>query len=77
MKNLTQAGIQLSDLRIVSGGEAMSFSQNDSKNSNNSQFGNQVQKEFMSFESGDSSRGSERRRELWQEARANQQRFGA
>ncbi len=77
MKNLSQAGIQLSDLRIVSSGEAMSFSQNDSKNSNNSQFGQQVQKEFMSFESGDSRNGSERRRELWQEARANQQRFGA
>ena len=77
MKNLSQAGIQLSDLRIVSSGEAMSFSQNDSKNSNNSHFGNQMQREFMSFDSGDSGNGTERRRELWQQARDNQQRFGA
>lgn len=77
MKNLSQAGIQLSDLRIVSGGESMSFAQNDSKNSQNSQNNGQTQKEFMNFESGDSSQGSQRRRELWQEARANQQRYGA
>lgn len=77
MKNLSQAGIQLSDLRIVSGGESMSFAQNDSKNSHNSQNNGQTQKEFMNFESGDSSQGSQRRRELWQEARANQQRYGA
>lgn len=77
MKNLSQAGIQLSDLRIVSGGESMSFAQNDSKNSHNSQNNGQTQKEFMNFESGDSSQGSQRRRELWHEARANQQRYGA
>lgn len=77
MKNLNQAGIQLSDLRIVSGGEASSFAQNDSRQSgNNNQF-NQGPKEQMSFDSGDFSNGSDRRRELWQEARANQQRYGA
>lgn len=75
MKNLSQAGIQLSDLRIVSGGESMSFSQSDSRQSghNNQQ---QAPKEFMSFDK-DFSQGSDRRRELWQEARANQQRYGA
>lgn len=76
MKNLNQAGIQLSDLRIVSGGESMSFTQSDSRQSghNNSQQG---PRESMSFDSGDFSQGSDRRRELWQEARANQQRYGA
>lgn len=76
LKNLSQAGIQLSDLRIVSGGESSSFAQNDSRQSGNSQY-NQAPKEFMSFDSGDSSNGSQRRRELWQEARDNQQRYGA
>ena len=76
MKNLSQAGIQLSDLRIVSGGESSSFAQNDSRQpGNNNQY--QGPKEQMSFDSGDSRNGSERRRELWQEARANQQRYGA
>lgn len=77
LKNLSQAGIQLSDLRIVSSSESMGFTQSDSRQSNNSQFGNQAQREFMSFDSGDSSSGSQRRRELWQEARQNQQRYGA
>lgn len=76
LKNLSQAGIQLSDLRIVSGGESAGFAQNDSRQSGNSQY-NQAPKEFMSFDSGDSSNGSQRRRELWQEARDNQQRYGA
>jgi hypothetical protein len=75
MKNLSTAGIQLSDLRIVSGGsESMSFSQSDSKQSGNSQTGSQGPKEFMSFDSGDLSQGSERRKALWQEY---QQRYGA
>jgi hypothetical protein len=76
MKNLNQAGIQLSDLRIVSGGESAGFAQNDSRQSghNNNPHG---PREFMSFEQGDSSHGSDRRKELWQEARANQQRYGA
>lgn len=77
LKNLSQAGIQLSDLRIVSGSDSMGFTQSDSRQSNNSQYGSQAQKEFMSFDSGDSSNGSQRRRELWQEARQNQQRYGA
>ena len=78
MKNLSQAGIQLSDLRIVSEGGSASFAGNDSRQ-NNSQNGSQFSgKEFMSFEaSGDSSHGAERRKELWQQARNNQQRYGA
>lgn len=74
MKNLSQAGIQLSDLKIVSSGsETMNFGQNDSR-SGNSQAGNQGPREFMSFDSGNSSQGSERRKALWEEY---QQRYGA
>lgn len=78
MKNLSQAGIQLSDLRIVSETGNSSFAGNDSRQSN-SQNGSQSGREFMSFEaSGDSSHGADRRRELWQEARnSQQQRYGA
>ena len=75
MKNLNQAGIQLSDLRIVSGGESAGFTQTDSRQSGHNN--HQAPKEFMSFEQGDHSQGSDRRKELWQEARANQQRYGA
>lgn len=78
MKNLSQAGIHLSDLKIVSESGSSSFAGNDSRQSNNSQNGSQAGREFMSFDSaGDSSHGSDRRRELWQEARNNQQRYGA
>lgn len=78
MKNLSQAGIQLSDLRIVSGGEAMNFSQSDSRQSGNSQYnGDNAPREFMSFDSGDSSNGSQRRKALWEQAQQNQQRYGA
>ncbi len=78
IKNLSQAGIQLSDLRIISGGESASFAGNDSRQNNNSQNGANAGREFMSFDTtGDSSHGSDRRRELWQEARENQQRYGA
>ena len=77
MKNLSQAGIQLSDLRIVSSADSSSFAQNDSRQSNQSQYGQAQQKESMNFESGNFSEGSQRRKELWQEARANQQRYGA
>lgn len=78
MKNLSQAGIQLSDLRIVSGGEGASLAGDSRQHNNNSQNNSQAGREFMSFDSaGDSSHGSERRKELWQEARNNQQRYGA
>jgi len=78
MKNLSQAGIQLSDLRIVSDGGPASFAGNDSRQNNNSQNNSQASREFMSFDTtGDSSHGSDRRRQLWQEARNNQQRYGA
>jgi hypothetical protein len=78
MKNLSQAGIQLSDLRIVSSADSSSFAQNDSRQqSNQSQYGQSGQKDSMNFDSGNFSEGSQRRRELWQEARANQQRYGA
>ncbi|MBC7715185.1 MAG: hypothetical protein H7177_17705 [Rhizobacter sp.] len=77
MKNLNQAGIQLSDLRIVSGGESAGFNQTDSRQSGHNNNSQQAPREFMSFENGDHSQGSDRRKELWQEARANQQRYGA
>ncbi len=78
LKNLSQAGIQLSDLRIVSGGsEGMSFSQNDNRQSGQSQYNGNAPREFMSFDSGNSSNGSERRRALWEQAQQNQQRYGA
>ena len=77
MKNLSQAGIQLSDLRIVSETGNSSFAGNDSRQSN-SQNGSQTGREYMSFDaSGDSSHGADRRKELWQEARNQQQRYGA
>ena len=78
MKNLSQAGIQLSDFRIISGGDSASFAGNDSRQNNNSQNNAEAGREFMSFDTtGDSSHGSDRRRQLWQEAKANQQRYGA
>lgn len=79
MKNLSQAGIQLSDLKIVSAGsESMGFSQNDNRQSGNNQYqSDNSPREFMSFDSGDSSNGSQRRRALWEQAQQNQQRFGA
>ena len=77
MKNLSQAGIQLSDLRIVSSGDNAGFAGFDSRQNNNSQ-NSQSSREYMSFDAtGDSSQGSDRRKELWQEARNNQQRYGA
>ena len=80
MKNLSQAGINLSDLRIISSmSESTPFGQSDSKQS--SSFGQNAdgsEKQFMSFESNnftsDSRNGSERRKELWDEY---QQRYGA
>lgn len=74
MKNLTQAGIQLSDLRIVShSSESMNFGGNDSRQFNQSQ--QQNSREFMSFDSGNHSQGSERRKALWEQAA--EQRRGA
>lgn len=76
MKNLSQAGIQLSDLKIVSSGsESMNFSQND-RQSGQSQNNGQAPREFMSFDRGDSSGGSQRRRDLWEQAQQNV-RYGA
>jgi hypothetical protein len=88
MKNLNQAGINLSDLRIISSmTEATPFGQSDSRQS--SSFGQNsdgTEKKFMSFESNSftgqsagesntgSGNGSERRKELWEEY---QQRYGA
>lgn len=80
MKNLNQAGINLSDFRIISTmSEATPFGQSDSKNSSSfSQNADGTDKQFMSFESNnfssDTSSGSERRKELWEEY---QQRYGA
>jgi hypothetical protein len=84
MKNLSQAGIQLSDLRIISSmTESTPFGQSDSKQSSSfSQNPDGTDKKFMNFESnnfssqtsGDSGNGSQRRKELWEEY---QQRYGA
>ncbi|MFA6238990.1 MAG: hypothetical protein WC635_16755 [Bacteriovorax sp.] len=77
MKNLNNAGINLSDLRIVSSmGESSSsgtFGQSDSKNGSDQ---NANSKQFMSSGSFSSefSNGKERRKELWEEY---QQRYGA
>lgn len=84
MKNLNQAGINLSDLRIISTmSESTLFGQSDSRHSSSqSQNPDGTNKQFMSFESSafssdtrnGSDRGSERRKELWEEY---QQRYGA
>jgi hypothetical protein len=80
MKNLNQAGVNLSDLRIISTmSEATPFGQSDSKQSSSfSQNPDGSDKQFTSFESNnfssDTNSGSERRKELWEEY---QQRYGA
>jgi hypothetical protein len=81
MKNLNQAGINLSDLRIVSSmRESTPFGQSDSRQSSSFQQNPDGSKESMSFESQFSSgnsgsgNGAERRKELWEEY---QQRYGA
>jgi hypothetical protein len=79
MKNLSQAGIHLNEFKIVASGNdsAMSFSQNENRQSGQSSYNGDAPREFMSFESGDSSNGSQRRKALWEQAQQNQQRFGA
>lgn len=79
MKNLNNAGINLSDFRIVSTMSDSTFSgQTDSRQSNSQQNQDSSSKQFMSFDSGntssDSSNGKNRRKELWEEY---QQRYGA
>jgi hypothetical protein len=79
MKNLNQAGINLSDLRIVNTlSESTAFGQSNSQNSSSfsqSQDGSSKQSmSFESFTSGNMSEGSERRKELWDEY---QERYGA
>ncbi|MDO9180759.1 MAG: hypothetical protein Q7U04_00055 [Bacteriovorax sp.] len=80
MKNLNQAGVNLSDFRIISTmAESTSFGQSDSKQSSSfSQNQEGSEKQFMSFNSSnfrsDTNSGSERRKELWEEY---QQRYGA
>ena len=80
MKNLNQAGINLSDLRIVTTmSESNAFGKSDSRQSSSfSQSQDGSDKQFMSFESNnfgsDTNSGSERRKELWEEY---QQRYGA
>ena len=80
MKNLNQAGINLSDLRIVSSmSESSMFGQSDSRQSSSfQQSADGSSKQSMNFESsnftGSGSEGSERRKELWEEY---QERFGA
>lgn len=79
MKNLNQAGINLSDLRIISSmSESTPFGQSDSRQSSSFQQNPDGSKQFSSFESrnfaGSGGEGSERRKELWEEY---QQRYGA
>lgn len=77
MKNLNSAGINLSDLRIVSNmSESTAFGQSDSKNSSSFSQNPDGSKQFSSFESRNfsSGDGAERRKELWEEY---QQRYGA
>lgn len=79
MRNLNNAGINLSDLRIVSSmADSSSSGQTDSRQSNSQHNTDSNSKQFAGFESGsfssDSSNGKERRKELWEEY---QQRYGA
>jgi hypothetical protein len=79
MKNLNNAGINLSDFRIVSSmSDSSGMGHTDSKQSNSGNSQDSHSKQFMSFESGslssDSSNGKGRRKELWEEY---QQRYGA
>jgi hypothetical protein len=77
MKNLNQAGVNLSDLRIVSSmSESTPFGQSDSRQSSSFSQGQDGSKQYMSFESNNftSDGGSERRKQLWNEY---QERYGA
>lgn len=77
MKNLNNAGINLSDLRIVSSmSDTTSSGQTDSRQSNSNQNPDSNGKQFNSSGSFSSefSNGKERRKELWEEY---QQRYGA
>lgn len=76
MKNLNQAGVNLSDLRIVSNmSESTSFGQSDSKQSNSFQHNQDGSRQASGFESKTNLEGgSQRRKELWEEY---QQRYGA
>lgn len=76
MKNLNQAGVNLSDLRIVSNmSESTSFGQSDSKQSSSFQHNHDGSRQSSSFESKSNFEGgSQRRKELWEEY---QQRYGA
>lgn len=84
MKNLNQAGVNLSDFRIISTtNELTPFGQNESRQGGSfKQNSDGTDKQFTSFESnnfsnsssGDAGNGSQRRKELWEEY---QQRYGA
>jgi hypothetical protein len=76
MRNLQQAGVNLTDLRIISSmKESTPFSQSESKQFSSFQHEQSGDsKQFMSFESGDSREGSQKRKSLWDEY---QERYGA
>ncbi len=76
MKNLQNAGVNLSDLRIISSmKESTPFSQSESKQFSSFQHEqNGDSKQFMSFESGDFRDGAQKRKSLWEEY---QERYGA
>jgi hypothetical protein len=79
MKSLNQSGINLSDLRIVSGMTEMTAntfgeSKQSSSFSQNQNGFSQSHQSFDSFSSGDFKQGSEKRKDLWNEYR---ERYGA
>ena len=79
IKNLNNAGINLSDFRIVNTmTNSLDSGHTDSKQSNSQNGSDFNDKQFMSFESdtsaNDSSNGKGKRKELWEEY---QQRYGA
>lgn len=76
MKTLSQAGIQLQDFKIVAGSESSNLAQSDSRQNNQSQGQGQSNQKDFSGMNQDRNNGSERRKELWEEARGYQ-RFGA
>lgn len=79
IKNLNNAGINLSDFRVVSSmSNTLDFGHSDSKNSNSQNNNDSNSRQFMSFESEnsshDSANGKDKRKNLWEEY---QQRHGA
>lgn len=78
IKNLNNSGIQLSDFKIVSGGDSMNFSQSDSQSSKQfSSFYSEKASHFGDGKNYNSSEGNDRRRELWKQAEEKFYKYGA